>query len=48
MLERAGFTDVRVVPDDPTRELLTTWDPSHDVREYVVPASIEGTRPESP
>lgn len=45
MLEQAGFTDVRVVPVDATRELPTTWDPADDVRDYVVSASIEGTRP---
>jgi SAM-dependent methyltransferase len=45
MLERAGFTDVRVVPDDPTREMPTVWDPARDVGDYVVAASIRGTRP---
>ncbi len=45
MIKAAGFTDVRIEPKDESKEFIRDWAPDHNVTDYVVSASIEGTKP---
>jgi len=47
MLEQAGFTDIRIIPKDNSRDLIRQWDPakSQQALDYVVSAYIEAAKP---
>jgi len=46
-LRDAGFQDVKIRPNERSRELIREWDPakSENAGDYVVSAYIEGTKP---
>jgi len=44
-LQAAGFTDVRIVPKDTSREFFAQWAPGRTVEDYVASATIEARRP---
>jgi arsenite methyltransferase len=46
MLDDAGFEDVRIVPNDESREIIREWSAEYDLDEYIVSATIEGRKPE--
>ncbi len=45
IMKAAGFTDVRIEPKDESREFIRDWAPGRNVQDYVVSATIEGTKP---
>ncbi|WP_436926378.1 arsenite methyltransferase [Halosimplex amylolyticum] len=47
MLTDAGFVDVRIEPDDDSEAFIREWDDERDPSDYVLAASIEGTRPDA-
>ncbi len=42
----AGFTDIRIVPKDASREYIRHWAPGRGVEDYIASASIEAVKPE--
>jgi hypothetical protein len=47
MMEKAGFTGIRIEPKDESREFIRDWAPGRGVEDYVVSAYIEGVKPVS-
>ncbi len=45
VMQDAGFTDIRIEPKDESREFIRDWAPGRNVQDYVVSATIEGTKP---
>ncbi len=47
LLEQAGFQDIKIRPNDESRELIRQWDPSksENAVDYVVSAYIEAIKP---
>jgi len=45
MIKAAGFEDVRIESKDESKEFIRDWAPNHNVTDYVVSATIEGTKP---
>jgi len=47
MLKDVGFQDVRIQPNERSRDLIREWDPakSENVGDYIVSAYIEGIKP---
>jgi SAM-dependent methyltransferase len=45
MLTDAGFTDVSIEPKADSDEFIREWDDERDLSEYIVAATIEGTKP---
>ncbi len=47
MLKEAGFQDIKIKPNDKSRELIREWDPSksENAGDYVVSAYIEAIKP---
>ena len=45
LLHDAGFTAVRIVPKDASRDFIRDWAPGRRVEDYVVSASIEAVKP---
>ena len=45
MLDEAGFTNVRVVLNKASREVVREWAPGRGIEDYVVSASIEAVKP---
>jgi len=45
MLRRAGFTQVRVQPQNASREMIAEWAPGFRLTDYVVSATIEAGKP---
>jgi ubiquinone/menaquinone biosynthesis C-methylase UbiE len=47
LLEEAGFQDIKITPNDESRELIRQWDPSksENAVDYVVSAYIEAVKP---
>jgi SAM-dependent methyltransferase len=47
LLEQVGFHDIKITPNDESRELIRQWDPSksENAVDYVVSAYIEATKP---
>lgn len=44
-LEDAGFVDARVTLNDQSREIISGWNPSLDVTDYIASATIEAVKP---
>ncbi|WP_123538010.1 arsenite methyltransferase [Halosimplex salinum] len=47
MATDAGFVDVAIEPDDDSEAFIREWDDERDLSDYVVAATIEGTRPDA-
>ncbi len=45
MIKAAGFCDVKIEPKDESKAFIRDWAPDHNVTDYVVSATIEGTKP---
>ena len=45
MLQEAGFADIRIRPKEESREMIREWVPDRGIEEYVLSATIEGTKP---
>ncbi|MDQ6988519.1 MAG: arsenite methyltransferase [Mariprofundaceae bacterium] len=45
MMEKAGFSCIRITPKDASREFLRDWAPGRGVEDYVVSAHIEAIKP---
>ena len=45
ILGDSGFTDIRIVPKDESRDFIKDWAPGRGVEEYVVSATIEAVKP---
>ncbi|MBT4644550.1 MAG: arsenite methyltransferase [Deltaproteobacteria bacterium] len=47
IMEVIGFEDIRIVPNDHSRDLIRKWDPNHSENavDYIVSASIEAVKP---
>ncbi len=45
MLADVGFVDIRIDPKDESREFIRDWDPTRNVADYVVSATIEAIKP---
>ncbi len=45
LMASAGFTDIRIVPRDASREYIRHWAPGHNVEDYIASASIEAVKP---
>lgn len=45
MLKRAGFENIRIVPEKVSQEMVDEWLPGSKVGDYVAPASIEARKP---
>ncbi|KAF0097937.1 MAG: arsM [bacterium] len=46
VMAAAGFTDIRIVPKDTSREYIRHWAPGRGVEDYIASASIEAVKPE--
>ena len=46
MLTEAGFRDIRIQPQDESREFIRGWTPGLKIEDYVVSATIEAVKPE--
>jgi SAM-dependent methyltransferase len=44
-IEEAGFADVRIEPKNESKDFMRDWAPGNDVLDYIVSATIEGTKP---
>ncbi len=45
MLQKAGFENIAIQPKDESKAFIREWAPSHNITDYVVSASIEGSKP---
>jgi len=45
MIERAGFTEVRIEPKNESKDFMRDWAPGNKVLDYIVSATIEGVKP---
>lgn len=45
MLEETGFTDIRIVRKDDSRDLVGGWIPGRKAEDYIASASIEAVKP---
>jgi SAM-dependent methyltransferase len=45
MLAEAGFTDIRIEANERSRDVIRDWLPGTGLENYIVSATIEGTRP---
>lgn len=45
MMDRAGFEDIRIAPQDESRAFIEQWAPGRTVTDYVVSATIEAVKP---
>ncbi len=46
-LAAAGFSGIRITPQDASREFLRHWAPGRGVEDYIASASIEAVKPQS-
>jgi SAM-dependent methyltransferase len=47
MMEEAGFTAIKILPKDESREFIKDWAPGQGVEDYVLSATIEAIKPDS-
>lgn len=45
MLTAAGFKDIKIAPKDSSRSFIREWLPGKGVEDYLVSATIEGSKP---
>jgi SAM-dependent methyltransferase len=45
MLKDAGFTDIRIEPQDASKDILHEWMPGRSIDDYVLSATIEAVKP---
>jgi arsenite methyltransferase len=45
MLERSGFTDIRISPKDASRSFIRDWAPGTAIEDFMVSANIEAVKP---
>lgn len=45
VLAEAGFTEIRITPQDQTRTLISKWAPGNNAEDYIVSASIQAVKP---
>ena len=45
MLREAGFEDIRVKPEDESREFIRQWGPGSKIEDYIVSATMEAVKP---
>lgn len=45
MLKEAGFQDIKIEPNDKSREFIREWIPGKHVEDYIVSAYIEAVKP---
>lgn len=45
MLAAAGFADIRIAPQDASREFIRHWAPGRGVEDFIASASIEAVKP---
>jgi arsenite methyltransferase len=45
MLKQGGFADIRVKPNDASRELIREWAQDRPVADFIVSATIEAIKP---
>ncbi len=45
MLKQAGFQDIKIKPNEKSRDFITEWIPGKQIEDYVVSASIEAVKP---
>lgn len=45
MLTEAGFTEIRITPQEGSRELIREWLPNSNLADYVLSATIEAVKP---
>ena len=45
MLTEAGFTQIRIAPQESSRALIREWLPESNLADYVVSATIEAIKP---
>ncbi len=48
MMREAGFENVRISPKDESREFIREWAPGKAIEDYLVSASIEAEKPDTP
>jgi len=48
MLAAAGFADIRIRPQDASREFIRNWIPGSNAADYVVSATMEAVKPGAP
>lgn len=44
MMEKAGFSNIKLLPKDNNKEILNTWVPGKKIEEYVASFIIEGEK----
>lgn len=47
MLQEAGFHQIRLRPQDESRQLIRQWAPGRRIEDFIVSASIEAVKPSS-
>jgi len=47
MLQNAGFTEIRMIPKDNSRELIKTWAPDRSIEDFVASYIIEAIKPKA-
>jgi arsenite methyltransferase len=45
VLQRAGFVDIRITPQEESKDFIRQWFPGRKIEEYVVSAVIEAVKP---
>ena len=46
-LAKAGFTEIRIQPQDASRAFIKDWAPGRGIEDYVQSATIEAVRPKT-
>jgi len=44
-MSSAGFSDIRIVPKDESREFIKDWVPGKNIQDFVISANIEALKP---
>ena len=48
MMSEAGFERIRIAPKNASKTFIEQWAPGRSITDYVVSATLEGTKPTSP